>query len=269
MAKRNSNNETFEKIAEWLEIYHSSENAKEREKVKALIVTNMYPVVKRISRTIARRSTDPIEDMIQAGFIGLLKAIDKYDKYKNDNFRVYAGYFIIGEIKHYLRDKLSTIKVPAYIQQLSIRIRNFTRNLTYEEVQKLTSDEVASALETSPQAVSYAMDIDRRKNTLSLDELSQLKNSKLHYEELLADNSFEEKSKYADIKMIFDDIIDKLPDEEKLYIDMYYKQDMSQREIADALQVRLMLVNRRLKQAFDLIAELVAENNTKINKEEK
>ena len=99
------NNETYEKIAEWLESYHSTKSVSKKAKLKTLIVSQMIPVVKHIARTIARRSTDPIEDMIQAGFIGLLKAIDKYDKSKNDNFKVYAGYLIIGEMKHFLRDK--------------------------------------------------------------------------------------------------------------------------------------------------------------------
>ncbi len=68
-------------------------------------------------------------------------------KKKNDNFRVYAGYFIIGEMKHFLRDKLNMIRVPGHIQELVIRINNFTKDLTQEEIFKLTSEDVASALD--------------------------------------------------------------------------------------------------------------------------
>ena len=131
MFKNIPNNDTYQKISEWLEIYHTTTDKLKKARLKTYIVGNMIPVVKKLARTIARRATDPIEDLIQAGSIGLLKAIEYYSKEKNDNFRVYAGYFIIGEMKHYLRDKLDTIHVPRHIQELSIRIHNFTSNLTY------------------------------------------------------------------------------------------------------------------------------------------
>lgn len=257
MAKNNPNNEAYEKIAEWLDIYHSDNNSEVKEHVKTLIVTQMFPVIKHIARTIARRSTDPIEDMVQAGFIGLLKAIDKYKKERNDNFRVYAGYLIIGEMKHFLRDRLNTIRVPAYIQELSVRMHNYTQNLTIEEVQALTSDEVASALDVSPKTIDYVMQVERRGTTISLEEILNFDNDKLSYEEYIEDINYTEKSKYDDMRIIFEDVIDKLPDEEKVLVDMYYNQDMSQKEIAEALVQTPMSVNRKMKQAFELIASLV------------
>ena len=263
MARNIPTNEMYEKITEWLEIYHSSADVQEKERVKTLIVTQMYPVIKHIARTIARRAYDPVEDMIQAGFIGLLKAIDRFDKEKNDNFRVYAGYLIIGEIKHYLRDKLNTIRVPRHIQELSIRIYNFTKNLTLEEVQALTSEEMASALDVSPKAIEVAIQIERRRATLSLDDMYKTAGAYLTYEEVLTKDDFKEKAAYEDARIIFEDVIEKLPPEEKVLIDMYYKQDMSKKEIADALVLTQMNVTRKMKQAFELIAQLVIENKKK------
>lgn len=263
MVKNNPTDEMYEKIAEWLEIYHSTADEHQKERAKTLVVTQMYPVVKNIARTIARRDYDPVEDLCQAGFVGLLKAIDKYDKTKNDNFRVYAGYFIIGEIKHYLRDKLHTIRVPRYIHELSIRINNFTKNLTLEEVQSLTSDEVATALDVSPKAVDYAILAERRRSTISLDEVYNTDDGSLSYEEILSDNSYEEKTDYEDARIIFEEVIKKLPPEEKVLIDMYYNQDMSKKEIADAMVLSQMIVSRKMKQAFELIASLVVENKKK------
>lgn len=260
LAKNVPTNEMYEKISEWLDIYHSTSDVQEKEKTKALIVTQMYPVVKYIAKTIARRSYDPVDDLTQAGFIGLLKAIDKYNAERNDNFRVYAGYLIIGEMKHYLRDKLNTIRVPRHIQELSIRIYNFTKNLTFEEVQALTSDEVATALDVSTQAIDFAMMIERRRSTISLEEIFRVDNDNLNYEEVFSKEDYIEKSLYEDARIIFEDVIEKLPPEEKVLIDMYYKQDMSKREIADALVLTQMSVSRKMRQAFELIASLVVEN---------
>ena len=64
-------------------------------------------------------------------------------------------------------------------------------------------------------------------------------------------------------KFVFDDIIDKLPAEYKVLIDLFYKQDYTRKEIAEALVLTEMAVNRRLKRAFELIADLVVEKNNK------
>ena len=259
LAKNNPNNETYERIAEWLDVYHSTDDVKEKEKVKALIVTQMIPVVNHIARTIARRAYDPIEDLAQAGFIGLLKAIDKYNKAKNDNFRVYAGYLIIGEMKHYLRDKLNTIRVPRHIQELCIRINNFTKDLTLEEVQALTSDDVAVALQVSTKAVDFAIEVERRRTTLSLEDVYKTEDSGLSYEELISDDeNYKLNAEYKDLRIILEGVIDKLPPEEKVLIDLYYKQDMTQLEISKALLLQPWYVSKRMRQTFNLIAEMVA-----------
>ena len=263
MLKNMPDNDTYEQIALLLEEYKASDSAYKKEKAKALIVTQMVPVVKNIAKTIARRAYDPIEDLVQAGFIGLLKAIEHYDKEKNDNFRIYAGYLIIGEMKHYIRDKLNMIRVPAYIQELTIRINNFTKELTPEEVRSLTTDEVASALDVSPRVVDYAIQAERRRNTISLEELFAKDEDSYGFEELFPGEDFKIKEKYEDAKIIFDDIIDKLPPDDKVIIDMFYQQDLSKKAIADMLVISQTSVTRRMKHAFELIAEYMAERQQK------
>ncbi len=254
-----SGNNPYEKINEWLNIYHSdSADTKARDVAKARIVKQMIPIVRNIAKTIARRSYDPIEDMIQAGFIGLLRAIDKYSAEKNDNFRVYAGYFIIGEMKHYLRDKLHTIRVPRHIQELSIRINNFTQTLTPEELNLITSEEVAYALDTTTTSVDLAMQADRRKSVVYLEDVYS-DSEMLGFEEMVADDDYESKANYEDAKIIFNDIVGKLPPDERVVIDMYYTQDMNKREIAKALMVSPMCITRRMKQAFNIMSSMILD----------
>ena len=155
--KRYSEEELYEIVTEWLEEYHSASDKYKKAKAKTLIVTRMLPIIKRIARTIARRSSDPVDDLVQAGAIGLLKAIDTYSDDMNDNFKIYAGYYIIGEMKHFLRDKLNTIRVPRHIQELSYRINNFTKTLTLDELNVLTSDDVAEALRVLPPSNAIAL----------------------------------------------------------------------------------------------------------------
>lgn len=262
LAKNIPDNESYEILSEWIKTYHSASDKEVRDIAKARIVKKMIPIVNKIATTIARRSYDPIEDMVQAGFIGLLKAIDKFIPERNDNFRAFAGYYIIGEMRHYLRDKLSAIKVPRHIQELAVRINNFTKDLTKDELLLLTNEEIAAAVDSTPESVDLAMQADRRKPTLYLEDLYSKNSDSLGYEELLTDN-YDEEVDYTDAKIIFNDIINKLPPDERVIIDMYYKQDMTKREIARALMLTPMSVTRRMKQAFNTISSMILDATEK------
>ena len=259
MAERKDKN-TYELVARWLDDYNLATDKYGKTKAKALIVTRMLPIIKRIAKTIARRSTDPIDDLVQAGAIGLLKAIDTYSKDLNDNFKIYAGYFIIGEMKHYLRDKLNTIRVPRHIQELTYRINNFTKNLTMEEMNELTNDDVADALRLSRRAVDTAIQADRRKSILSLEDIYLADNDNLGYEEMLAKENYNEVRELQDAKIILRDVIEKLPEEYRELVKLYYYNDMDQKDIAEMIILSKMQIARKFTKAFSLLYKMIADN---------
>lgn len=251
----------YELIAEWLQDYRTAESQSQKAKAKALIVTRMLPIVKRIARTIARRSYDPIDDLVQAGSIGLLKAIESFSPERNDNFKFYAGSLIIGEMKHYLRDKMNTIKVPRHIQELSYRINSFISTLTPEELNELTNEYVADALNVSKKDVDFALQADRRKTTVSLDNMYSTDNStNLNYEEVISNNNYKEMADMEDARLILELVIVRLPKEYRKIIELYYYNDLSQKEIAERLELTQMQVSRKIKKAFGLLHEMIADS---------
>lgn len=249
----------YELIEKLLRDYNSTEDKKKKSKIQALIATRMLPIIKRIARTIARRSYDPIDDLTQAGSIGLLKAIDSYSSNINDNFKIYAGYLIIGEMKHYLRDKMNAIKVPAYIQELSCRINSFTSTLTVEEINNLTNDDVAEVLNVSTKAVNVAMMSDRRKSIVSLDEIYHVNNDGLSYEEVLTKDDYKEIRDLEDTKIVLKDTIEKLPDDCREIIELFYLDDLNQKEIAQKLDLTEMQVSRKIKKSFSILCQVMNE----------
>ena len=264
MREDNKDKQTYELITRWLGAYKISTDKYERAKLKALIVTRMLPIIKKIARTIARRSYDPIDDLVQAGSIGLLKAIESYSAEVNDNFKIYAGYLIIGEMKHYLRDKLNTIRVPGHIQELSYRINTFTNSLTYEQLNELTNDDVAVALKVTPKAVDYAMQADRRKSIVSLENIFRDSDS-LSYEEVLsAHDDYKEMRENEDDKIVLKDVIEKLPDEYRKLVEMYYYDDMNQKDIAEKLGMTQMRISRKMKKAFSMLYKMIADNSDEV-----
>ena len=248
---------TYEIIDELLvELTQTNDNQK-KDKLKALIVTNMLPIIKRIAHTIARRSYDPIDDLVQAGSVGLLKAIESYSSNINDNFKIFAGYLMIGEMKHYLRDRLTTIRVPGHVQELMYRINTFSAALTVEELNDLTNEDLAEALHVSSEAVDKARQLERRGNTVSLDAMFSMTPESLNYEEILSNEDYKQNAEELDYKLLLQDVIVKLPPNAKEYIEMYYYQDLNQKEIAELKNLSLMQVHRRLKKIFSVMHSMV------------
>ena len=260
MQEKHDEQKMYELIAEWLHSYHFAKTQSEKARAKALIVSRMLPIVKRIARTIARRAYDPIEDLVQAGSIGLLKAIDSFSSDISDNFKYYAGSLIIGEMKHYIRDKMNTIKVPRHIQELSFRINSFISTLTADELNDLTNEYVADALNVSAQDVDFAMQADRRKNTLSLDEVYRSDANNLGYEEVISREDYKQKAELEDARLIIELVIVRLPKEYRKIVELYYYDDLSQKEISEKLSINQMQVSRKLKKAFAMLHEMIEDS---------
>ena len=248
-------------IQDWLSEYAISHNKRQQERLMNLIVVAMMPVVKKIANSIARRAEDPTEDLVQAGAIGLIKAIKRYNPELCPKFRIYAGYLIVGEIQHYMRDKVSLIKVPREILELAMRIKSFINNLSDEEMDQMTSQKVAEALDVPVQKVNSAIDIDRRKRVTSLDEVINIDGNKTSVGDLTPAYDYQEYAEQKDMKMEIDNIIKNLPPEYKEVVELFYYEDMKQTEIAEKLDINQMMVSRRLKKAFSYMYEIIKKHD--------
>lgn len=254
MAKTDS---IYIEIQEWLELYKTTTDKKQKKRLMNLIIVAMMPVIKKIANSIARRAEDPIEDLVQAGCIGLVKAIKRYNPDVNPKFRIYAGYLIVGEMQHYMRDKVAMIKVPREIIELAMRIRLFTKDLDENEIDNLTSQKVAEALDVPVNKVNTAIDIDRRKKVTSLDELISIDGNRTTVGDLTPAYDYKEFSEQKDLQLEIAEIIKKLPPELKEVVELFYYEDMKQSEIAERLDINQMMVSRRLKKAFSYMYNLI------------
>ena len=130
------------------------------------------PLVSKVARSFARRSNDPVEDIVQVGAIGLLKAVDLYLTGKSTSFKTYATYLITGEIRHYLRDKTSMIRAPREIKELSYRVHKITMELTQKFGSTPTDEQLAQALQMPQKKIEEVNDLERRTSTISIDQLT-------------------------------------------------------------------------------------------------
>jgi RNA polymerase sigma-B factor len=253
--------ESFAQIHEWLVTYKHSDDKKLKKQLQNLIVVASMPFVKKVAGGLARRSTDPVDDLVQVGAVGLIKAIDFYNPDIGTKFKTYATYLITGEIRHYLRDKASMIKAPREIQELAFRINCMIKQLT-EGGQEPTSEQVAHAMSMSVSKVNDIIEVDRRKSTISLDQPVLLDNDDTlsladkipsgDYQEFL--NSYEE-------KIMLSKAILQLKPKLREVIELSYYSDLNQREISERLNVSQMQVSRRLKQALTDMYKIITKRD--------
>jgi RNA polymerase sigma-B factor len=247
-----------EQINQWLLDYKHEKNPKAKEQLRNFIVGACMDFVKKIAHGLARRSTDPIEDLIQVGSVGLLKAIDNYDASHGTSFKTYSTYLITGEIRHYLRDKIAMIRAPRELQELSYRVNMIVQRLTLDFGRAPSDLEIANQLAVPVKRIDEVNEIDRRKNMISLDNItSENVDNDQPLVDKLVDDNYQEQINRQEMKILLSEAIEVLDDELKNIIEMSFFDDMSQQQIADKMGVSQMQISRKIKKALSKLYDVI------------
>jgi RNA polymerase sigma-B factor len=256
---RTSSEDIFSSVLdEMLHNYLISDlDAQSKEKLRDQIVARVIPYVKKIAHSLARRSSDPVEDLMQVGNIGLLKAVDKFNPLVGSSFKTYATYFITGEIRHYLRDKTAMIKAPRQMYELYYRINQIVQKLTEHLGRTPTDLEIAEELQCPVIKITQAQDIERRRLPVSLDQFMVNDNggSETVYMERLVDHAQTELTETHENRMLLERAMVTLKKDLQDVVRMTYYEDLSQTEIAERLGISQMQVSRRLRKALELLSK--------------
>ena len=115
------------------------------EEARDELITMYLNLVKYLASRFRNRG-EPIDDLVQVGTIGLIKAIDRFDIDRQVEFTTYATPTIVGELKRYFRDKGWAIKVPRRLQELSFKVNQAVDALTQRHQRSPTIAEIAEYL---------------------------------------------------------------------------------------------------------------------------
>lgn len=112
---------------------------------------------------------EPLDDLIQVGTIGLIKAVDRFDPTRGLEFTTFATPTILGEIRRHFRDKGWSVRVPRRLQELSSKVNQTKEELTKGLHREPSVEEVATALNTTVDEVLEAMESSSAYSSVPLE----------------------------------------------------------------------------------------------------
>ena len=222
--------------------YHREGDREARE--RALV--ELMPLVRALASRYAGRG-EPLEDLVQVGALGLVKAVDRFDVDRGVEFSSYAVPTIVGEIRRHFRDKAWAMHVPRRIKELSVRLSRVLDELTTELGRSPTVAELAEAAGAEEEEVIDALDSAHAYSTRSLHAPFDDGG-----DDSLAEKLGEEELGYRDVEdgSIVATGLDALDERERRIVELRFFDEMTQSQIAAEVGISQMHVSRLLRRAL-------------------
>jgi RNA polymerase sigma-B factor len=212
------------------------------------IVVDRYEKLVRSCVRQYRGSPEPTEDLMQVGYVGLLKAINNYDPEVGDSLSAYAQPCISGEIKRHFRDKRWQIHVRRSAQELLLQLRKATEELTHQLGRIPEEAELAERLGVSPDDIQEARQADLVFSTYSLDAPMSDRDDPALLADMLGDDD-PGVAHTIDMEAV-NAHWEELPEREQRILVMRFYGNLTQTEIGERLGISQMHVSRLLARAL-------------------
>ncbi|MFI5337836.1 MAG: RNA polymerase sigma factor FliA [Opitutales bacterium] len=223
-------------------------------KTREDVVVEYAPLVRQIANRLAARLPDSLdrEDLIQAGMIGLLDAIEKYDSRREAQFRTYAEFRIKGAM---LDDLRACDWVPRSVREHADRIGAAMKELTYTLGRVPEDTEVAAQLGISLADYHQLLVKSRTVHLLHIEDLQRPGDEGGagdvfdHLEDPFCIDPLDALS-LKDLHARLTDAVGALPEKERLVLSLYYDEALNLKEIGEVLGVTESRVSQIRTQAI-------------------
>ena len=206
-----------------------------------LLITENSGLIWSVARRFIGRGTES-EDLYQLGCLGFLKAVEGFDLNFGTQFSTYAVPKIAGEIRRFLRDD-GAIKVSRSIKEQSAAIKITRNHLTSALGREPTVQEISRQIGLSPEEIALA-----ETATASTESIQRETGEEgFSLEDVLTDTESEEKLVE---KISLRQAIEKLPDRERMVVQLRYFHGLTQDRVSKVLDVSQVQVSRIEKKAL-------------------
>jgi len=243
---------------EVLRLLHEYKRSR-RPELRDRIVMQYTNLVESVARRYSG-AAEPVEDLAQEGYIGLITAVDLYDPSKNVKFSTYATHFIIGQIKHYLRDRGKIIKEPAWLQELNQRVTKAMESLAQQLSRPATNLEIANCLGMTEESVAEMLMTREVFKVSSIDGGSDSEEDSpgaLDMERQKATDVAVSFQLPVEDRIVLEAALLKLKDLEQNVLAAFYFKHLNQTEIAKQMGISCNYVSHILRNATKKLKKIL------------
>jgi RNA polymerase sigma-B factor len=226
--------DTKSSTAVLLRRYHKDSDTSARHRLIELYL----PLVESFARRYSRSSND-YEDLYQVGCIGLINAIDRFDLERGEELAAFAVPNITGEIRRYLRDRGSTVKLPRRVLELRAAVARAQPELATRLRRAPTSAELARELGAAEDDVALALEAGRASVALELPSESGG-----------AEDRGERSIDAAEDRLFLSDAFRGLDERERRVLFLRHLEDRDPNEVASELGISRRQVSRITQDAL-------------------
>lgn len=239
---------------ELLVSYHQNPSVKVRNQLVQLNAG----LVRKIAHRVSHQCAEPYEDLEQVGYLGLIRAIERFDPNQGCAFSSFAVPYIRGEMLHFLRDRSSTVKIPRRWQQLNKEGQRVRESLAEAYGRQPTDDEVARELGVSVYEWRESKMATRNRLPLSLDAtVCQQIDSPMTLGDTLPDTHYQTLQNFEEDRQQIQKALNQLEDKTRKAIEFVFLHDLSRKEVAERIGVSPMTVTRRIQRGVQQMMTLL------------
>jgi RNA polymerase sigma-B factor len=232
--------------------YHEAGDLAARDQ----LIERYMSLVRSLARRYAYRG-EQLDDLVQIGAIGLIKAIDRFDVDRGVELTTYATPNIIGEIKRHFRDKGWSVRVPRGLQELNVQLSKLIEKLTVELGRSPTIPELAKASGAEEETVVEALESGRAYSSVSLssgggqDEEGEL-------DPLESLGAEEPQYEISEDRAMLAPGFRVLDDRERMILHLRFFKGLTQSQIAQQVGISQMHVSRLIRRSLEKIRDEIA-----------
>jgi RNA polymerase sigma-B factor len=216
------------------------------EAAREELVNRYLPLVRQLARRYSHTS-EPLDDLVQVGCVGLLHALRRYDPHLGSSFRAFAAPTIIGELRRHFRDTAWSVHVPRSLQERTRAVQLGMATLEGRLGRSPTISELADSIDATSEQVIEAMEARMAYRVDSLDAPADADDERQQWRLAGAlDPGFET----AEQSALLSRAVKALSPRELMLVRLRFEEDLSQSEIGRRMGMSQMHVSRLLRRAL-------------------
>jgi RNA polymerase sigma-B factor len=215
-------------------------------------------LVRQVAHRLSKQCTEPYEDLVQIGFLGLIRAIERFNPQQGCAFSSFAIPYIRGEILHYLRDRGHVMRIPRRWQELYAKGKILRKDLTAKLGRSPREQEIAQALGISLHEWHECQLAQQNRMLVSLDAtVSQSTDSQITFGETLPDPRSHAEQAIAEERLQLQKAMSQLEEKTQAAIECVYIRDLPRKEAAKQIGISPMTVTRHLQKGIEQLGVLM------------